>query len=235
MDSIPATDHCFSFYGYTVRATTEADLALALEWCKGLPLKDSDDSVGAALDSWMAAARFWIDSKEEPQRQNFLVIEAGQARCKCGHLNVPDHFLTSQDEEGELWCRMCSCRQYQEHQPNIPLAFFQRERVNATQVRLAFQASPVASRKKILRGITKLVPLMEKGLASGGVRHIFFTSHSLAMIAFMEKRMGYRLAQNADGGLDGAVMFKEISGQWPVASGQPNRPIHGQTAERGAK
>ena len=187
----------YSFYGYTVRATTEADLALAANFgrcgeCYFLTCPCI--GVGRCDCSCHDKARFWIDSKDEPTRQNFLVSKDGE-----------------------------------------PIAFFQRERVNATQVRLHFKASPVASRKKILRGITKLVPLMEKGLASGGVKHIFFTSHSLAMIAFMEKRMGYRLAQNADGGLDGAVMFKEISGQWPVASGQPNRPIHGQTAERGAK
>ena len=188
----------YSFYGYTVRTTTEADLALLAQWVpKSTPARFS---------------RFWIDSKDEPRRQNFLVL---QEICTPVHRSSPPYEVTRVKYE--------------------PIAFFQRERVNATQVRLHFQASPVASRKKILRGITMLVPLIEKGLASGGVKHIFFTSHSLAMIAFMEKRMGYRLAQNADGGLDGAVMFKEISGQWPVASGQPNRPIHGQTAERGAK
>jgi hypothetical protein len=190
----------YSFYGYTVRATTEADWPLALAWTMNQMQLLPYDAMrgGVHLDE-----RFWIDSKDEPRRLNFLV----SLNCiASGRIGAPE-----------------------------PIAFFQCERVNATQVRLHFQASPVASRKKILRGITKLVPLMEKGLASGGVKHIFFTSHSLAMIAFMEKRMGYRLAQNADGGLDGAVMFKEISGQWPVASGQPNRPIHGQTAERGAK
>jgi hypothetical protein len=175
-----------NFYGYTVRATTNADLALAVEWTP------------RALD-----ARFWL--KQDEGRQSFLAFEV-----KEGLDTVPGY---------EAWT----------------LAFFQVEHVKRDQVRLHFQASPFASRKKILRGITLLVPLIEKGLASGGVKHIFFTSHSLAMIAFMEKRMGYRLAQNTDGGVDGAVMFKEISGQLPVASGQPNRPIHGQTAERGAK
>ena len=90
------------------------------------------------------------------------------------------------------------------------LAFFQVEHRWATQVRLHFQASPVASPKKILRGITKLIPLIEKALALRGVRAIFFTSHSLAMVAFMEKR-GYRLQPNIDGGADGVVMAKGIN------------------------
>jgi hypothetical protein len=156
----------FSFYGYTVRATTEADLALATEWCGIKPIGGNSALAERIRTS---PGRFWIDSKDEPRRQNFLVSKDGE-----------------------------------------PIAFFQRERVNATQVRLHFQASPVASRKKILRGITMLVPLIENGLASGGVKHIFFTSHSLAMIAFMEKRMGYWLARNTDGGVDGAVMFKQL-------------------------
>jgi hypothetical protein len=96
--------------------------------------------------------------------------------------------------------------------PCEALAFLQVEMVDG-DARLHWQPSPVASAKKLLRGITLLVPLMEKGLASGGVKHIFFTSHSLTMVTFMEKRLGYRLAKNTDGGEDGVVMFKEISGQ----------------------
>ena len=155
----------FSFYGYTVRATTEADLALATEWCGIKPIGGNSALAERIRTS---PGRFWIDSKDEPRRQNFLVSKDGE-----------------------------------------PIAFFQRERVNATQVRLHFQASPVASRKKILRGITMLVPLIENGLALGGVKHIFFTSHSLAMIAFMEK-LGYSLRPGVDGGADGAVMAKKI-------------------------
>lgn len=249
-----------NFYGYTVRATADGDLPLAVAW------------TDRALD-----AGFWFDRKDEPRRHNFLVLLGSEpwkgAWCKCGHHFI-HHHLTSQDEEGEMWCMECKCKDWQEGPPPPgpePIALFQVEYRWSTQVRLHFQASPVASPKKILRGITMLVPLIEKGLASGGVRHIFFTSHSLAMIAFMEKRMGYRLAQNTDGGVDGAVMFKEISGQPPVASAkvefhvtavpatlpphcgsvlrvvadapssagaapqEPNRPVQGQTAERGSK
>jgi hypothetical protein len=179
----------FCFHGYTVRATTEADLALALAWT--LP----------ALD-----ARFWL--KQDEGRQSFLVIEAGEARCKCGHLNIPDHYLTSQDEEGELWCLKCSCREYREEQGNLPIAFFQTQTVGThrDQVRLAFQASPVASRKKILRGITRLVPLIEKALALRGVRAIFFTSHSPQMAYLMHRRHGYRY-ESFDTA-DGLIMAK---------------------------
>lgn len=93
---------------------------------------------------------------------------------------------------------------------DLPLGFFQTQHVGrGDQVRLLFQASPSASRKKILRAITKLVPLIEKGLALRGVRAIFFTSHSLAMVAFMEK-LGYQLQPYLDGGADGVVMAKGI-------------------------
>lgn len=95
-------------------------------------------------------------------------------------------------------------------QGDLPLGFFQTQHVGrGDQVRLLFQASPSASRKKILRAITKLVPLIEKGLALRGVRAIFFTSHSLAMVAFMEK-LGYQLQPYLDGGADGVVMAKGI-------------------------
>ena len=32
-------------------------------------------------------------------------------RCLCGH-PYWSHWLTSQDEEGELWCMRCECREY---------------------------------------------------------------------------------------------------------------------------
>ena len=93
-----------------------------------------------------------------------------------------------------------------------PLAFFQVEHRWRTQVRIHFQSSPAASPKKILSGLTKLVPLSERALALRGVRAVFFTSHSAAMATFMEKRLQYRLAQ-MDGGADGAVMFKLVGAQ----------------------
>jgi hypothetical protein len=94
--------------------------------------------------------------------------------------------------------------------PEEPLAFFQIEHVgHGDQVRLHWQPSPAASPKKLLRGITKLVPVIEKALTLRGVRVIFFTSKSLAMVNFMEK-LGYRLYPGMDGGADGVVMAKEI-------------------------
>ena len=33
--------------------------------------------------------------------------------CKCGHRNLR-HYLTSQDEEGELWCLECECKEFKE-------------------------------------------------------------------------------------------------------------------------
>ena len=87
------------------------------------------------------------------------------------------------------------------------IAFFQVEHRWMTQARLHFQSSPHASRKKILRGITKLVPLIEKALVLRGVRAIFFTSHSVAMSNFMEG-MGYHPA--GSGGEDGLIMAKRF-------------------------
>lgn len=198
----------FQFYGYTVRQTTVKDLELSVEWCKSLPLQETNRDLGSALTSWTKQANFWI--KQGGGCESFLVSEAGQARCKCGHRNTPDHYLTSQDEEGELWCLECSCREYWNGYENLPLGFFQIQHIGkGDQVRLAFQASPVARPKKILRAITKLVPLIERALCLRGVRAIFLTSHSLTMVAFMEN-LGYSLQPNIDGGADGVVMAKQI-------------------------
>ena len=109
-----------------------------------------------------------------------------------------------------------------------PLAFVQVERIERDQVRLHWQPSPVASPKKLLRGITRLVPLMEKALALRGVRAIFLTSHSLSMVGFMEK-LGYRLQPNIDGGKDGVVMAKEIGPQPSALSPQPSEAAGGES------
>lgn len=95
-----------------------------------------------------------------------------------------------------------------------PIAFFQSESCFTKAIRLHFQASPVASRTKILRGITALVPLIEQALCLRGMKAIFFTSHSLTMVAFMEKKLGYCLQPKIDGGADGVVMGKMLG---PVA------------------
>lgn len=87
-----------------------------------------------------------------------------------------------------------------------PIAFFKVEHVKPVEVRLYFQASPIASPKTILRGITMLVPLIERGLHLRGAKAIFFTSHSLAMSAFMEKRLGYKDTGRVTA--DGLVMWK---------------------------
>jgi hypothetical protein len=76
------------------------------------------------------------------------------------------------------------------------------------QARIHFQANPAASRKILLRGITMLVPLIEKALTLRGVKAVFFTSHSPAMATFMQKRMGYRPA--GDGVADGVMMAKGL-------------------------
>lgn len=102
-----------------------------------------------------------------------------------------------------------------------PLGFFQTEHVTRNQVRIHFQASPTASAKKILRGITKLMPLIEQALCLRGVRAIFFTSHSLTMVAFMEN-LGYSLQPEIDGGADGVVMAKRVSPQPSAISPLPS-------------
>lgn len=131
-----------NFYGFTLRATNDDDLALAAEWTRSALL-------GA----------FWLN---------------------------PQSYLVSLHEE--------------------PIAFFQVEHTRpVVEVRLHFQASPITSPKKILRGITKLVPLIERGLHLRGAKAIFFTSHSLAMSAFMEK-LGYEGTGRVTG--DGLVMWK---------------------------
>jgi hypothetical protein len=120
-----------------------------------------------------------------------------------------------------------------------PLAFVQTEHLPGNVVRLHWQPSPVASPKKLLRGITRLVPLMEAGLSLSGVRAIFLTSHSLTMVAFMEK-LGYRLQPNVDGGADGVVMAKELNGAEArmsavAAPQEQNRANQEQSLERGSQ
>lgn len=44
----------------------------------------------------------------KPQREDFM---AQGAICECGHHFIR-HWLTSQDEEGELWCLECDCRNF---------------------------------------------------------------------------------------------------------------------------
>jgi hypothetical protein len=90
-----------------------------------------------------------------------------------------------------------------------PIGFFQDEFVTRHQVRLHMQASPVVSRKKFLRALTKLVPLIEKALALAGVRAIFFTSHSPSMVTFMQRRLQYRTDMEF-GTLDGQLMWKML-------------------------
>ncbi len=109
-----------------------------------------------------------------------------------------------------FWLRQGEGREsFMVFQDREPLVFFQTEHVGqGDQVRLHWQPSPAVSPKKLLRALTRLVPLVEKGLALRGVRAIFFTSHSAAMIRFMEKRLGYNYA--GDGGLDGTMMAKGI-------------------------
>lgn len=90
------------------------------------------------------------------------------------------------------------------------VAFFQTEhlRDKRTQVRIHFQAFPMAAPKIVLRGLLRLVPLIEKALVLRGVRAVFFTSHSPAMSAFMQENMGY--TQSGDGGRDGVIMSKRL-------------------------
>jgi len=104
-----------------------------------------------------------------------------------------------------------------------PLAFFQIEHI-AHDVRLHWQTCPDASPKHLLRGLIKLVPLIEKALALSGVRAIFFTSHSLTMVSFMEKRLGYELQPDIDGGEDGVVMTKVLDqSNWTPSVSVPVR------------
>lgn len=97
------------------------------------------------------------------------------------------------------------------------IAFFQVEHLSGKpQARLHFQAFPTASPRFLLRGLLKLVPLIEKALASRGTRAVFFTSHSPAMSAFMQENLGY--TQSGDGGRDGVIMSKHLDS--PVLNGE---------------
>jgi hypothetical protein len=95
-------------------------------------------------------------------------------------------------------------------QEGEPLAVFQAHHVQRDQVRLHFQASPTASPKKLLRGITKLVPLIEQALRLRGVAAIFFTSKSLAMAGFMYVHHNYEWLGKVGSGEDGWVMAKRF-------------------------
>lgn len=102
----------------------------------------------------------------------------------------------------------------------IPLGFFQTQHVgNEDQVRLHFQAAPRARAKNILRGITKLVPLIEKALVLRGVRAIFFTSHSAGMAQFVKNHHGYRWVGDS---VDGMIMAKNFSPESRVPSLKEN-------------
>lgn len=90
-----------------------------------------------------------------------------------------------------------------------PVAFFQVERIaGGEQARLHIQECPDGSPKVILRGLAKLVPLIEKALSLRGVRAIFFTSHSSAMSDYMKDRLGFSYAGEA--GRDGVIMLKKV-------------------------
>lgn len=113
------------------------------------------------------------------------------------------------DTEEEFWLRQDERRESFLVSNGEPIAFFQKETVVPTiETRLHFQA--IAGPKKVLRGITKLVPLIEKALRSGGTKVVFFTSHSSAMARFMVK-LGYMPRPDVDGGADGIVMAKELA------------------------
>lgn len=92
-----------------------------------------------------------------------------------------------------------------------PLALLHLEPVGLGQwqTRMHLQVAPDSDAKSVLRGITKLVPLIEKALSLRGTRIIFFTSRSDAMCRFME-RMDYRGMGSVES--DGTVMAKGING-----------------------
>lgn len=101
------------------------------------------------------------------------------------------------------------------------VGFFQAEHIpkRRGQARLHFQHFPTCSVKVILRGLLKLVPLIEKALALRGVRAVFFTSRSPSMSQFMSDNLGYTRTV-IDGGLDGVVMTKILAK--PKVSGGAN-------------
>jgi len=137
-----------------------------------------------------------------------------------------DGFSIKAEERLRFWLKQGDgCESFVVREGKNTLGFFQAEHVGAgDQVRIHMQASPLASPKAILRGISKLVPLIEKALALRGVRAIFFTSHSSAMAQFMAERHGYERA--GDGGADGMIMAKGI--------GQPLTPGAERAGERGS-
>lgn len=89
-----------------------------------------------------------------------------------------------------------------------PIGFFQVQHIHHDQVRLHMQASPQCRPKVILRGLAKLVPLIEKALAGRAVKTIFFTSHSASMARFMRNRFGYE--RKGEAPPDGTVMAKKL-------------------------
>lgn len=79
------------------------------------------------------------------------------------------------------------------------LAFFRALMPNPSTAQLYAQFAPFQQNrgKKILRGLIKLVPLIEKGLAKSGVESIFFVTTSTKMMKFMVKRLGFSVSISA--------------------------------------
>ena len=147
---------------------------------------EADLPLAIAWSARALDAGFWL--KQEPGCESFLVSE-----------RVDEKSLASHPAMSKVV-----------YENEYPIAFFQTQHVVGarSQVRLTLQASPAASPKKLLRAITKLVPLIEQALSLRGVKAIFFTSHSAAMASYMAKHHGYRYA--GEGGADGVVMAKRI-------------------------
>lgn len=93
-----------------------------------------------------------------------------------------------------------------------PIAFFKRENtvvLGWPTVRLHFLGSSTErNRKIILRGIIKLVPLIEQALKRGQIRLIVFTSHSPQMAKFMARHLHYW--RTGDQTSDGEVLMKYL-------------------------
>ncbi len=153
----------------------------------GYSLRSTESTDLPMATEWLSALARGASRAIDPSRANFFIVNG----------NGRENVLVYKNAE--------------------PIAFYQAEHIHRAngivppmtdQARLHFMASPTASRKTLLRGITMLVPLIEKALALRGVRAIFFTSHSATMGHFMERRMGYHSAGRDDA--DGIIMARAI-------------------------
>lgn len=195
------------FHGYTIRPAEKNDAALAQAW---FVLDPWHREAAASQAQVQAAGQFWV--RQRPGRVWSYFVEKDDTPLAFWQLAL------SPISAGGIGLWTYDWKSTKELYGVDPVE-------HDDEYRFYFQSAPFTENRgrKILRGITKLMPLIEKALALRGAKRIFFTSRSLPMIAFMERRLNYRLAANGNGP-EGAVMFKNLSPEPRVASPEKNLP-----------